>query len=146
MKRLTLLLLGALLAPLSATAEPPPPSAELLLRAIDIPLTPERLEAAGLDEDFAAAALADAARDRYARVRALGALAVHGSPHARQLIEAAALADADEAVRAQALISLARAFGPDDRAAVTSFLIDRLPLATAAEVELIDRELRRLHP
>lgn len=130
-----------------AEASPLTPQADLLLRAIDIPLTPETIARAGLTPAEAMAVVADGEASRYARVRAVGALGVFGTLEARRVIERLAVADPDEQVRVQAVISLARVFGPDDRAAVAGFLVDRLELATPAVDRVVLKELERLyHP
>lgn len=119
--------------------------ADLLLRAIDIPLTPETIRQAGLTPADAMAVIDDDQATRYARVRAVGALGVFGTPEARRTIERLAVADPDEQVRVQALISLARVFGPDDRDAIGGFLVDRLEVATPAVDRVVIKELARLY-
>lgn len=122
-----------------------PPQARMLVDAIDIPLTPEHVARAGLTESMAAALAADTAGKRYTRVRAVGALGIFGTDSARRLIELLATADADEQVRVQAVISLARIWGTDDREAVVGFLTERLGDAPAVVDDAIARELSRLY-
>lgn len=153
MKILTLTALLALAAPaLTAPALASPgehgdaaPHAELLLRAIDIPLTPDTIEHAGLTEAVAARVALDLKQKRYTRVRAIGALGVFGSDLGRRLIESAAVADPDEQVRVQAVISLARVWGPADRPTVSAFLVDRLGDDSNAVGDAVLRELERLY-
>lgn len=121
------------------------PHAELLLRAIDIPLTPDTIEHAGLTEAVAARIALDLKQKRYTRVRAIGALGVFGSDLGRRLIESAAVADPDEQVRVQAVISLARVWGPADRPTVSAFLVDRLGDESTAVGDAVLRELERLY-
>ena len=123
-----------------------PPRVRMLVDAIDIPLTPEAVARAGLTESMAAALAADTAGKRYTRVRAVGALGVIGTDSARQLIELLARADADEQVRVQAVISLARIWGGDDREAVTGFLTTLLGEDAPPVVDdAVARELSRLY-
>lgn len=122
-----------------------PRAAEMLLLAIDIPLTPETIERAGLTEAQAARVALDVKQSRYARVRALGALGVFGTDLGRRLIEAAAVADPDEQLRVQAVISLARVWGPDDRPTVGAFLVERLADDSTAVGDAVLRELERLY-
>lgn len=122
-----------------------PPRAMMLVDAIDIPLTPETVAAAGLSEAHAAALAADPDGRRYTRVRAVGALGVLGTPSARELVERLAVTDADELVRAQALVSLSRVWGRSDREAVVDFLTARLDDASPAVSDAIARELSRLY-
>lgn len=150
MKTLTLLALASLALTAPALASPgehgdAAPHAELLLRAIDIPLTPDTIEHAGLTEAVAARVALDLKQKRYTRVRALGALGVFGSDLGRRLIESAAVADPDEQVRVQAVISLARVWGPADRPTVSAFLVDRLADESAAVGDAVLRELERLY-
>lgn len=123
-----------------------PARARMLVDAIDIVLTPQTVAQAGLTESMAAALAAHTAEKRYTRVRAVGALGVFGTDSARRLIELLATADADEQVRVQAVVSLARIWGADDREAVIEFLTDRLGDAPPAVDDAIARELARLYP
>jgi hypothetical protein len=107
----TLVLLLALTAPALADD-----GAAVLLGAIDVPLTPETLAAAGLDEARATAVARDATARRYLRVRAAGALGVLGTDGARRTLEALAAEDADVEVRIQAVTALARVWAPRDPA------------------------------
>lgn len=150
MKTLTLALAFALVAP-AASADPgdrfpkDPRNAELLLAAIDIPLTPETVARAALTEQHAARVATDVKQPRYPRVRAVGALGVIGTDSARRLIETLAVADRDEQVRVQAVISLARIWGQDDREAVGGFLVDRLVDAPPVVSDAIFDALERLY-
>lgn len=147
MKTLTILLALALAGPALADPAFPkdPRNAELLLYAIDIPLTPDTVARAALTEQHAARIATDVKRPRYPRVRAIGALGVIGTDSARRLIETLAVTDDDEQVRVQAVISLARIWGHDDREIVGSFLVDRLGDATPALSDAIFGELERLY-
>ncbi len=127
-----------------ALAAEPDPRATLL-GAIDIPLTTERLSAAGLDEAYAGAALTDPARSTSERARAVAALALLGTPSARARIEATLEAEGHPEVRIQAAVSLARRFGPEDRAAVEAKLKALPPSAPEALRAAVNRELERLH-
>jgi len=121
------------------------PDARMLVDAIDIPLTPATVARAGLTESMAAALALETTGKRYTRVRAVGALGVLGTDSARRLIELLATADADEQVRVQAVISVSRIWGADDRDAVTGFLNDRLGDASPVVADAIARELVRLY-
>lgn len=120
-------------------------SADVLLKAIDIPLTAENVKQAGLTEKQALAALDDPKSRRYTRMRALSALAFLPSDTARAAIERIAKADADEVVQEQAIITLARAFGPKDPKTVRGFLefIAKQEL-TARVADRITAELKTL--
>jgi hypothetical protein len=131
--------------PAADSAATDPRAAEMLLLAIDIPLTPETIERAGLTEAQAARVALDVKQSRYARVRALGALGVFGTDLGRRLIEAAAVADPDEQLRVQAVISLARVWGPDDRPTIGAFLVERLADDSTAVGDAVLRELERLY-
>lgn len=152
MKTIALLLTIALAAPaLAQTAPGAPtdavtvsPAAELLLGAIDVPLTDEGLARAGVTEDVAAAVAADGQRKRYLRARAVAATARFRSAKGRALLERLAARDADHEIRIQSIISLARAFGPADRASVTAALQAMQPTAPATVRPLLDAELARL--
>lgn len=157
MKTLSTLLALTLLAPLGASAQVAPdpgaadavvavpPGALLLVDAIDIPLTPESVARAGLTEAHAVALATDVSARRYTRVRAVGALGVLGTVTARALIERLAVVDGDAFVRAQALVSLARVWGPSDREAVEGFLTERIDDPSPAVTDAIARELGRLY-
>lgn len=123
----------------------PAANARLLIDAIDIPLTPETIERAGVTEALAAALAADPTAKRYTRVRAVGALGVIGTDSARRLIELMARGDADPQVQVQAVVSLSRIWGVDDRVEVVRFLTERLGDAPAPVDDAIARELDRLH-
>ncbi|MCB9538999.1 MAG: hypothetical protein H6704_22450 [Myxococcales bacterium] len=83
MKTIAFLLATALAAPALAQTAPGAapdavvvtPSAELLLGAIDVPLTDEALARAGVTEAVAGAVAADGQRRRYLRARAVAATA-----------------------------------------------------------------------
>lgn len=120
-------------------------NARLLIDAIDVPLTPETLEMAGVTEAEVAALAADPSARRYTRVRAVGALGVIGTDSARRLIELMAVGDADPQVRVQAVVSLSRIWGVDDRVEVIRFLTERLGDAPVQVDDAIVRELDRLH-
>lgn len=122
-----------------------PPTVRMLIDAIDIPLTPEALARVGVTEAHATALAADPAAKRYTRVRAVAALGVLGTDSARRLVELMATADADPQVRIQAVVSLSRIWGADDRAEVARFLTERLDDAPPRVDEAITRELARLH-
>lgn len=140
----SLLLLGLAAAPAVAAPPAPTKSAELLLGAIDVLLTPENIQKAGLTEAWATAVVDDAGARRYLRARAVGALALMQTPTARARIEHAALADADDEIRIQAVISLARAFGPADREQVTRFLRGAAESGPPALRTIVHGELARL--
>ncbi len=122
-----------------------PPKARMLVDAIDIPLTPAAVAYAGLTESMATALAADTASKRYTRVRAVGALGIIGTDSARRLIELLATADGDAQVRVQAVISLSRIWGADDREAVVAFLTGLLGDAPPAVDDAIARELSHLY-
>jgi len=143
MNRLMILSLLALAAP--AGAEPPAPrTAATLLGAIDVPLTPEAMARAGVTEAFATETLGRATARRYLRQRAVSALGLLGTDTARRIVERTARKDADVQVRVQAVISLARAFGPTDRAAVATTLRELSGDAPAPVVKAARAELERL--
>lgn len=103
--------------PLDAPA--PQTQAELLLLAIDVPLTPLLIQRVGLTEAIATAHLKDRTALRYMRLRSASALPFFGTPTARATLTAQAAStlagpDDDEQVRIQAVVSLARGFGPQD--------------------------------
>lgn len=122
-----------------------PPQARMLVDAIDIPLTPQAVAQAGLTASMATALAADTAGKRYTRVRAVGALGIIGGDDARRLIELLATADGDEQVRIQAVVSLSRIWGADDRESVAAFLTGLLGDAPAAVDDAIARELSHLY-
>ncbi len=138
-----LVLLLALAAP--AMAADAAPTAELLLGAIDVPLTPEALAAAGVDEARATAVARDPARRRYLRVRAAGALGVLGTDGARRTLEALAAEDPDVEVRIQAVTALARVWAPRDPA-VAERLRALHAGAPRALGDVLAAELARLAP
>lgn len=145
MNRVALIL--ALLAPAVGLANEPKPSpaAEMLLGAIDIFLTPENIKKAGLTEAQAVTVLEDAQRKRYLRVRAVNALNLFATPTARVAIERAALQSDDYEVRRQAVVSLARGFGPGDKAGVTDALKRISQDAPVQLRSVIADEVARLH-
>ncbi len=120
------------------------PSAELLLGAIDVPLTDAGLARAGVTEPVALAVAADGQRRRYLRARAVAATARFRTPQGRALLERLAAHDADHEIRIQAIISLARAFGPADPAGVGAALDALAPGAPDAVRALLDAERARL--
>lgn len=137
-------------APDPAVEVPPaavevPESVRLLVDAIDVPLTPQNVALVGLTETQAVALAVDVEQKRYTRIRAVGALAILGGDRARQVVELLATADPDAQVRAQAVVSLARVWGPDDREAVVEFLVERLTDAPEPVADAIIRELARLY-
>ena len=141
MRLITLLLIAFIAGPRPAAATP---VAETVIAAIDIRLTPEVVVAAGITTAFAQQRAMDPETRPYVRARAVSALAAIGDVDARRVIEAVAITDANDAVRAQAFISLARAYGPWDRAAVTCFLVERLAWSEGSTARRILAELRRL--
>jgi len=147
MRLVTLLLIGFMVAPGPATADPvaaTDPVAETIIAAIDIRLTPEVVVAAGITTEFAQRLAMDPESRPYLRARAVSALAAIGDVDARRVIEAVAIIDTNDAVRAQAFISLARAYGPWDRAEVVCFLVERLAWSEGRTARRILAELRRL--
>ncbi len=152
MKTIAMLLATALAAPALAQTAPGTapeavvvtPSAELLLGAIDVPLTDEGLARAGVTEDVAAAVASDGQRRRYLRARAVAATARFRSAEGRALLERLAAQDADHEIRIQAIISLARAFGPADPAGVGATLDALRSDAPDAVRPLLESERARL--
>jgi hypothetical protein len=145
------------LVPLAASAEPvtPAPAApgpaapvpgELLLAAIDVPLSTELVRRSGLTEATATRLLADPTQRRYVRLRAVSSLPFFGTASARALVEATLAADADEVVRIQAATSLARGFGTADPVGVVAHLKQATRGASPAVAEAIAAELARLLP
>lgn len=139
-----LALLAALSGPAVAAPPAPTPEAEMLLGAIDVMITPATLKQAGITEAWATAVVDDIKARRYLRARAIGALAIIGTDSARARIERAASADHDLEIRIQAVISLARAFGPADEERVNGFLKGLAPEAPEALRDVLHRELTRL--
>ena len=120
------------------------PKAEVVLAAIDIRLTPETVVDAGITVSMAEAHALDPSASPYLRARAVSALAALGNEAARHIIEVVAQIDTHRLVRAQAYTSLARVFGPWDRATVDAFLIRALAAEEDAVTQRIRTELRRL--
>ena len=113
---------------------------QMLLGAIDIPLTPETMAKAGLTEARATAALAKKSETRYARMRAIGALSQFATPTAREKIEAVARGDDDVYVQRQAVAALVAGFGQTDTAGVRKLLAEIAPGAPAPVAEEIQRQ------
>ena len=157
MKNLVVLLaLAAAAGPAVAQTDPRQPAAQvaptrlpaaavLLLGAIDVPLTEQGMARAGLTEPVAAAVLSDSSRSRYLRARAVAAVARFRSPAGRALLERVAATDPDDELRIQAVISLARAFGPTDRPGVSAHLEALAHTAPGPVRGVIGNELTRLH-
>ena len=134
------LLLAVVLAAPSDVGEP----RWLLLAAIDVPLTVERLTAVGLDETYATGVLADAEASRYVRARALGALGLLGTETAKARVEGVLREDLDPELRIQAAISLARAFARVDVVGVKATLRGVVVGAPEGLRRAIEAELSRL--
>ena len=120
-----------------------PEAARDLLGAIDVPLSPERLAAAGVDAEVATSVVADPRASRYLRARSLAALAQLGGDRARAVLYGA-LGDEDQEIRIQASIMVARRLGPERPDEVRRRLHDRLAAATEAERAVIAAELATL--
>ena len=143
---LTLLLAAPAMAQTPAKVEAPvPATAKILLEAIDIFLTPQMMDKAGLTEAYAQAVVASDAR-RYIRARAISALAMFATPSARATLEEAAYRDADPEIRIQAVMSLSRAFGPTDKIGVRAVLRTVAQDAPETLRRVIVREQARLSP
>ena len=108
------------------TAEVPLP--ERLLAAIDVPLTLDTIERAGLTEAVALRVLGDATRTRYERLRAASALPFFATATARAALERVASTDSDLELRVQAVTGLARGFGLTDPQGVRATLDAALAL------------------
>ncbi len=121
-----------------AHAQPDPRA--LLLAAIDIPLSSDRLTEAGVDEVYAGAVLADPQARLYVRARALAALVALDAPSARDRLERVLRAGEVPELRIQAAIGLARGFAPDR--AVEALLHDVQASAPRALRDVIRAELR----
>jgi len=109
----------------SAAAQTPSndvPLPERLLAAIDVPLTLDTIERAGLTEAAALRVLGDGKRTRYERLRAASALPFFATATARAALERAAAADSDLELRVQAVTGLARGFGLADPLGVRAAL------------------------
>lgn len=109
----------------SAAAQTPAvnvPLPERLLAAIDVPLTLDTIERAGLTEAVALRVLGDAGRTRYERLRAASALPFFATSTARATLERVALQDSDIELRVQAITGLARGFGASDPSGVRAAL------------------------
>jgi len=142
MKRTLLgLLLWGLIPPTTAAADS---VAEVVIAAIDIRLTPETVVESGITITLAQELALDPEATPYVRARAVSALAALGGEAARQVIEVVAVMDPHHMVRAQAYVSLARAFGPWDRAGVSGFLMEGLAGAEGVVTRRIRVELQRL--
>lgn len=138
--------------PAAAVAQPAAEATALsakardLLLAIDVSLTAQLIEQAGITLAQLKAALADAESPRYMRQRALWALAHIGGEEARALVRGAALGDRDEEVRTEGALVIARGFAARGvRAAYTD--LDRIIAQTSGKVaELARKERKRLPP
>jgi len=130
-----------LCSPMASVANP---IGEVVIAAIDIRLTPETVVESGITVALAQRLAFDPNAKPYVRARAVSALAALGTDHARQILEIVAVMDAHEGVRAQAYVGLSRAFGPWDRAGVSSFLMEGLALDEGTVTRRIQAELRRL--
>lgn len=138
---LSLALCGqAVAAPKALTSAPA--KAELVLRAVDIHLTPDVITRAGVTEQMAKALLEAPEAGPYDRVRAVSALAFFQTDTAYDLLAAQARSASEHQVRVQAVISLARAFGPADPQKVDATLA-ALP-ADARLARVIAEERARL--
>ena len=109
----------------SAAAQTPSndvPLPERLLAAIDVPLTLDTIERAGLTEAVALRVLGDGTRTRYERLRAASALPFFATATGRAALERVAAADSDLELRVQAVTGLARGFGLTDPQGVRAAL------------------------
>lgn len=118
---------------------------DVLLAAIDVPLTHEVIGRVGLTEAHAATRLADVSAKRYVRLRAVSSLPFFGTPTARALLERTAAEDRDVEVRIQAVTSLARGFGPGDPVGVLAALNGLAKGAPPKLAEAIAVEIGRLN-
>ncbi len=134
-------LLWGLVPPMTAEANP---AAEVVIAAIDIRLTPEIVVESGITVTLAQDLALDPETTPYVRARAVSALAALGGEEARRVIEVVAVMDPNRMVRAQAYVSLARAFGPWDRPGISGFLMEGLAGDEAAVTRRIRAELQRL--
>lgn len=117
----------------------------LLLAAIDVPLSRERLVAAGVDEAYAGATLADPYARLYVRARALAALVALEAPSAHDRLERVLRGSDEPELRIQAAIGLARAFTPSRE--TEALLTDVMREAPTRLRDQIARELDRVrHP
>ena len=145
---LTVAVAGPTFAAPAGPAAPRPDPAAMLLGAIDVVMTPATLAASGVTEAYANRVLQDPEAGPYLRVRAAGALGILGTDTARQTLERLAEKGTGEPLRIQAVVSLARVWGPRDEAKVGSFLrrisVDAAPpLAETISAELGRLESRR---
>jgi hypothetical protein len=102
----SLILGGAMLLGAPGLVHAEAPRGELLLSAIDVPLTAAAIEQVGLTEAVTLQVLHDLQRPRYARLRAASALPFFGTDTALAALTARATEDTDTEVRLQAVTSL----------------------------------------
>jgi hypothetical protein len=102
----SLILGGAMLLGAPGLVHAEAPRGELLLSAIDVPLTAAAIEQVGLTEAVTLQVLHDLQRPRYARLRAASALPFFGTDTALAALTTRATEDTDPEVRLQAVTSL----------------------------------------
>ncbi|MFN3202204.1 MAG: hypothetical protein ACE366_27620 [Bradymonadia bacterium] len=116
--------------------------AELVLRSMDTPLTADVIAKAGITEQLAIKLLQAPEARPYDRVRAVSALAFFPTDTAFSAVAEQIRLGATESIKIQAVITLARAFGPQRSDAVKSIL-SALP-TTGKLGEHVARERARL--
>ena len=122
-----------------------PERAELVLRAMDIPLTPDVVARAGITERVAIELLKAPGARPYDRVRAISALAFFQTTTAYDtIVDQARTAEAPQ-LRTQAVITLARAFGPADPQKVDAVLA-ALPADTKLAKVIAQERARLIRP
>lgn len=145
---LSLSLLGLATSAAAASPQTAPkaePTAAQLLAAIDVPLSQRLLSHYRLDQPALERFLGDAKQPRYVRLRALNGLGVLGTPAARDRVAEALRADADEVVRAEAVVVLARAWARfGDAAALEALRAAKAKQPPLRVARTLDEELARL--
>ncbi|MCA9546543.1 MAG: hypothetical protein KC613_19195 [Myxococcales bacterium] len=147
MRALQIALLSLL--PLALHAAPPGQQPELtaahLLGAIDVPLSAALLARFSLDRPALETFLADGKQARYVRLRALNGLGILGTAQARDRVAQALRADADEAVRAEAVVVLARAWAQrGDALALVALQESQAKQPPVRVARTLEEELARL--
>ena len=89
-------------------------STEVILGAIDIRLTPQRLEDNGITFEYAASIALEEGNRLYLRARAIAAAALLGGEAAQVLLNEIAGQDEHLEIRRQAIVSLSKVFGRKD--------------------------------
>ncbi len=118
---------------------------DVLIQAIDVPLSHHNLALCGATTDRLLDITHDAKYSVYSRARAVSALAHMGSMRSETALQAIAFSHEEDVIRDQSLRSLLAVYQADKRPIDLSFLMELLPSAGPRLTQTIQRRLVHLN-